>query len=136
MDYFYNDESGKRAGPIPENAIHALFSGGLINGTTQVAAADTGNWMSYDSAFGIIDGPVPPAPSKLPPVLATSEPGVLAGHVGQVVMVVRANETSRRAIADALALVNACPTVSFLLNQVAKPQRFNYYGESPAAALG
>jgi protein-tyrosine kinase len=79
----------------------------------------------YKNRFVIFDAP---------PVLATSEPGVLAGHVGQVVMVVRANETSRRAIADAVALVNTCPTVNFILNQMSRPQRFSYYGESPAQA--
>jgi hypothetical protein len=47
-------------------------------------------------------------------------------------MVVRANETSKRAIADAVALVNACPTVNFVLNQIslaAGPEHFGYYGK-------
>lgn len=70
-----------------------------------------------------------------PPALAASEAGVLAGHVGQVVMVAKANETSRRAIADALDMVNACPTISFVLNQISRsavPQRYGYYGAAAA----
>lgn len=70
-----------------------------------------------------------------PPALAATETGVLAGHVGLVAMVARANETSRRAVSDALDMVNACPTVSFILNQVSRsavPQRFGYYGAAAA----
>ena len=76
----------------------------------------------YSNRFIIFDAP---------PVLASSEPGVLAAHVGQIVMVVRAFETGKRAIAEALALVSACPTVNFILNQMPVPQapdRFGYYG--------
>jgi Mrp family chromosome partitioning ATPase len=66
-----------------------------------------------------------------PPVLASSEPGVLAVHVGQTVMVVHANETSKRAIAQSIPLINGCPNVHFVLNRVtlaAGPDRFGYYG--------
>jgi len=74
----------------------------------------------YPDRFIIIDSP---------PVLATSEPGVLASYVGQVVMVVRANETTRQAIAESLALVDACSNVNFILNSVtlsAGSDRFGY----------
>lgn len=70
-----------------------------------------------------------------PPALSASEAGVLAGHVGQVVMVAKANDTSRRAVADALDMVNACPTVNFVLNHISRsavPQRFGYYGAAAA----
>ncbi len=65
-----------------------------------------------------------------PPALASSEAGVLAAHVGQVLMVVQANETSRQAIAQALSLVDACPNVSFVMNRVtmsAGVERFGRY---------
>lgn len=52
-----------------------------------------------------------------PPVLASSEPSVLAMHVGQILMVVEADKTSRNAIEDSLALLGGCPDVSFVLNK-------------------
>jgi protein-tyrosine kinase len=76
----------------------------------------------YANRFIILDAP---------PALASSEVGVLASHVGQVIMVVQANETSRQAVAQSLALVDACPNVSFVLNRVtmsAGLDRFGRYG--------
>jgi Mrp family chromosome partitioning ATPase len=52
------------------------------------------------------------------PALATSSPAVLAGHVGQVLMVVRADRTHEQALRDALALLQACPRIALLLNGV------------------
>ena len=52
-----------------------------------------------------------------PPVLASSEAGVLAMHVGQIVMVVEAGSTSRAAVEQALPLIGAGPHVNFLLNK-------------------
>jgi protein-tyrosine kinase len=66
-----------------------------------------------------------------PPILASSEPGVLAMHVGHVIIVVAAGETSRKAITESLPLVNSCPNVHFVLNRaqmVAGRDRFGYYG--------
>jgi receptor protein-tyrosine kinase len=66
-----------------------------------------------------------------PPVLAASEPGVLAGYVGQVIMVVRANETTKQAVAESLDLIESCSNVNFVLNSAtssARRDRFGYYG--------
>lgn len=52
-----------------------------------------------------------------PPVLDSTEPSVLAMHVGQVLFVVEADKTSRRAIEDSLALLESCPDISFVLNK-------------------
>ncbi|MDP6515678.1 MAG: XrtA-associated tyrosine autokinase [Alphaproteobacteria bacterium] len=52
-----------------------------------------------------------------PPILASSEPGVLAQHVGQIVMVVESGQTSRAAVEKALPLIGACPEVRFVLNK-------------------
>ncbi len=76
----------------------------------------------YPNRFIIFDAP---------PALASSEVGVLASHVGQVIMVVQANETSRPAVAQAVGLVDACPNISFVLNRVtisAGMDRFGRYG--------
>ena len=115
---------------MPNLAV--IPAGQPIAGATEIFASQAMARLArdiatrYSNRFIIIDAP---------PVLASSEPGVLAAHVGQVVMVVRANETSKRAIAEAVSLVNACPTVNFVLNQIslaAGPDRFGYYGKAAA----
>jgi len=76
----------------------------------------------YADRFIIIDSP---------PVLAASEPGVLASYVGQVIMVVMAGQTPKQAVAESFTLLEACPRVSFILNKVtvsSNPARFGYYG--------
>ena len=53
-----------------------------------------------------------------PPVLARTEPTVLARHVGQIVFVVEAEKTSRTSIGDALRLIDANKSVRIVLNKV------------------
>lgn len=53
-----------------------------------------------------------------PPILASTEPGVLASHVGQVVMVVEHNRTGWRLVERSLTHVHSCPEISFVLNKV------------------
>lgn len=53
-----------------------------------------------------------------PPCLATSDPSTLAPVMGQAVIVVQAERTERREVEAALDLVEACPTLHLLLNQV------------------
>jgi receptor protein-tyrosine kinase len=64
------------------------------------------------------------------PCLASSEPAILAGMVGQTVFVVAAHETSRDQVESSLRLINACPSVSLILNK-AEPmltEQFGKYG--------
>jgi exopolysaccharide/PEP-CTERM locus tyrosine autokinase len=72
-----------------------------------------------------------------PPVLAASPATVLAGHVGQLIMVVRADETLESALRDAIGLMGACPHIQLLLNGVKfSPggRRFGtYYGQGGAS---
>lgn len=53
-----------------------------------------------------------------PPCLATSDPSTLAPIAGQVVVVVKAQSTDRREVEAALDMVESCPTLHLLLNQV------------------
>ena len=66
------------------------------------------------------------------PALAASPASVLALHVGQVLLVVRADQTSEGELREALALVNACPHVQLMLNGVSfsgSNRKFgSYYG--------
>jgi exopolysaccharide/PEP-CTERM locus tyrosine autokinase len=51
------------------------------------------------------------------PVLASSEPGVLALLVGQIVLVVEAEQTTRRTVEEAIGLLQSEATISLLLNK-------------------
>jgi protein-tyrosine kinase len=63
-----------------------------------------------------------------PPLLATNEAQVLAGRVGQVVLVVAAESTPRRIVAQALETIDACPSVVMLLNKALRPALPRAYG--------
>ncbi len=53
-----------------------------------------------------------------PPCLATSDPSTLAPVMAQAVIVVQAERTERREVEAALDLVEACPNLHLLLNQL------------------
>ena len=67
-----------------------------------------------------------------PPALSASPASVLASHVGQVLMVVKADETTETALRDALSLMAGCEHIQLLLNGTkfsATGRRFgSYYG--------
>jgi receptor protein-tyrosine kinase len=62
-----------------------------------------------------------------PPLLATSEAAVLAGLMGQVVMVVEAGKTKREELTEALALVDPNRYIGLILNKSNKPFGADYY---------
>lgn len=71
-----------------------------------------------------------------PPALAASPAAELAAFVGQALLIVRADETSRAAIDDAQQLLSACPDLKLLLNAAKfspSGRRFGDYrqGENP-----
>lgn len=64
-----------------------------------------------------------------PPLLLTTEARVLATHMGQVVVVVRSEVTSRQNVKDALETIERCPVKLMLLNQARTANRLAYgYG--------
>jgi Mrp family chromosome partitioning ATPase len=67
-----------------------------------------------------------------PPALAASPASELAGHVGQALVICRADRTGQSALADALSLLAACPDIKLLLNAAnfsPSGRRFgSYYG--------
>jgi exopolysaccharide/PEP-CTERM locus tyrosine autokinase len=66
-----------------------------------------------------------------PPALAASPAAELAQHVGQALLVVRADETSRAALDDAQQLLSACGDIKLLLNAARyspSGRRFGSYG--------
>lgn len=64
-----------------------------------------------------------------PPLLLATEARVLASHMGQIVIVVQAEETRQTDVMQALATIESCPTKFMLLNQASAEQTANYgYG--------
>lgn len=63
-----------------------------------------------------------------PPLLVTTEARALATHMGQLVMVVEAERTTRSMLKQALATVDHCPVKLMLLNKVRHPGRTGHYG--------
>jgi len=63
-----------------------------------------------------------------PPLLATTEARTLATHMGQIVVVVQAGETSQGAVKEALSTIAACPLKMMVLNQATQsvPERYGY----------
>ena len=66
------------------------------------------------------------------PALAASPASVLALHVGQILLVVRADQTTEGELRDALTLIDSCPNIQLMLNAVTfsgSNRKFgSYYG--------
>ncbi len=64
-----------------------------------------------------------------PPLLASTESRVLATRMGQIVLVVAADETPQRSVSDALTTLQACPVVMTVLNKARRGRgAFGDYG--------
>ena len=65
-----------------------------------------------------------------PPVLMASPAGILAGHVGQALVVVRADATTESDLKETIGLLSACAHVGLVLNGAgfaASGRRFGHY---------
>jgi len=63
-----------------------------------------------------------------PPLLPTTESRVLAGYMGQIVVVVEADRTTHNALKSALAMLEDCPVVMTMLNKAKRTDVGSYYG--------
>jgi receptor protein-tyrosine kinase len=66
-----------------------------------------------------------------PPVLATSEPSVMALHDGQSLLVIEAEKTSQTAIEASLRQLTRCPNINLMLNKATSTpssEQFGGYG--------
>lgn len=64
-----------------------------------------------------------------PPLLATTEAAVLARHMGQVVVVVEANQTPQDAVSRSIEQLEGCANVSLILNKTSQRESGAYgYG--------
>jgi protein-tyrosine kinase len=80
-----------------------------------------------------------------PPLLLTTEARVLASHMGQIVMVVRADHTLQTTVQQALATIESCPVKMMVLNQARGDSTGSYgsgygygygYGEGSNSGYG
>jgi protein-tyrosine kinase len=63
-----------------------------------------------------------------PPLLLSTESRALVANMGQIVLVVRAEETARKAVEDAIEAIGEGKSVSLILNQTHAPPSSGYYG--------
>jgi Mrp family chromosome partitioning ATPase len=102
--------SGRQANNVPE----LLASERTRDVLDRLASADPRRIILFDS----------------PPVLMASSAGVLAGHVGQVLVVVRADQTVEADLKETIGLLSASNDIALVLNGAgfaASSRRFGYY---------
>ena len=109
------------AGHAGETATESLASERMAEVVQQLAAPNRRRIVLFDS----------------PPLMLSTESRVLTAAAGQVVLVVRAESTSREAVLHAVEAVGEGKPVSIILNQSSAAPAENYYGygsygESPA----
>jgi len=63
-----------------------------------------------------------------PPLLVTSEARVLAGHMGQILLIVYSGHTPQQAVGDALECLDPNKAISLALNQADGGAGANFYG--------
>lgn len=112
---------------VPQLSV--LPAGARSNSDTELLASDR--------ARAVIDGLAAANPRRIvifdsPPALAASPASVLALHVGQVLLVVRADKTSEGDLRQAVNTLDACEHIQLVLNSVSfQPggRRFGSYYE-------
>ena len=103
--------------------------------TGNITASDA-EYLSSSRTGQVLERLTEGAPGRIvifdsSPALVASAAAELARHVGQTVMVVRADQTGKGALEDAVSLLSACPNIELLLNAVhfsPSGRRFGSYG--------
>jgi protein-tyrosine kinase len=113
--------------PTSVPGLSVLPAGRQINNDTELLAS------AHTS--GLIDGLVSRNPRRIvlfdsAPALAASPASVLALHVGQILLVVRADQTTESELRDALAMLEGDAHVQLMINSVTyggSTRKFGYY---------
>jgi protein-tyrosine kinase len=100
------------AGRANKHATELLASRNMSNLLTEIAERYADRIVIFDS----------------PPLLMTTEAGVLAAQMGQIVMVIESETTSQHAVKEALRHVEQCPHVSLIYNKSKAFPGGEYYG--------
>jgi exopolysaccharide/PEP-CTERM locus tyrosine autokinase len=105
--------------------ISFLSSGTMVASATDLFASARMRSFMNESAMRYHDRIII---FDAPPLLASTEPVVLAQHVGQVVLAVDAQETSRGALESALDLLERHDNVSLVLNRTTPQMQADQFG--------
>jgi receptor protein-tyrosine kinase len=100
------------AGTANERASELLASAAMMELLDELSSRYTDRIILFDS----------------PPLLPSTESRVLASKMGQIVMVVEADQTPQSKVKAALATIESCPVVQLVLNKVAESELGAYYG--------
>lgn len=100
------------AGRSNKHATELLASRAMSNLLTEIANRYADRIVIFDS----------------PPLLITSEANVLAGQMGQVVMVVEAETTTQHAVKEALRQIEGCTHINLIYNKTRAFPGGDYYG--------
>ncbi len=120
----------------PETLVIATDIDGLFVLPAGTASARDAEYLASARTGQMLDRLTEGAPDRIlifdtPPALAAAPAAELAAHVGQAVLVVRADETSLAALEDAQQLLSACGDIKLLLNAARyspSGRRFGTYG--------
>ena len=131
------DESKDLSGSLLRTNIDKLTI--LPSGKPHARATEL---LASDAMIRLLDDMAKRYPDRIivfdsPPLLLATEARVLASHMGQIVMVVRAEKTLQSEVAHALATIEACPVKLMLLNQARTISKEGYgygygYGQQQA----
>ena len=121
---------------VPESLVVQTDIDGLFVLPAGTAMALDAEYLASARTGAVLDRLTQSAPDRIiifdtPPALAASPAAELAQHVGQALLVVRADETSRAALEDAQQLLSACGDIKLLLNAARyspSGRRFGSYG--------
>lgn len=121
---------------LPESLVIKTDIAGLYVLPAGTATALDAEYLASARTGEVLDRLTEGAPDRIiifdtPPALAASPAAELAAHVGQALLVVRADETSRAALEDAQHLLSACGDIKLLLNAARyspSGRRFGSYG--------
>jgi len=120
----------------PESLVIRTDIEGLFVLPAGTASARDAEWLASTRTAEVLDRLTAGAGERIvifdtPPALAASPAAELGQHVGQALLVVRADETSRAALEDAQQLLSACADIKLLLNAARyspSGRRFGSYG--------
>ena len=106
---------------LPESLVIQTDIDGLFVLPAGTATSLDAEYLASARTGEVLDRLTMGAPNRIlifdtPPALAASPAAELAAHVGQALLVVRADETSRAALEDAQQLLSACGDIKLLLN--------------------
>ena len=123
------DESKELASMLLKTNIDKLTI--LPSGTPHRRATEL---LASDTMIRLLDSMAKRYPDRIivfdsSPLLLATEARVLASHMGQIVVVVRAEKTLKSEVRQALATIEACPVKLMLLNQARTVSKGGYgYG--------